>query len=180
MKETESPFVGASPPKDGGQGTSRPRGPVGQLIGDLGVLAAQLQASYAEETDSAAQKDVEIAHLQAQLAEARAKAESFKAHADKLSDEKVALLLQIQRERAHVESYQSGCKWIGRYMDKWKAHHFEQLDVLREAVQAQLRTHEEKLRKLSIEYDEELYPHLMQMITERRYLSFLLIHLSSC
>ena len=28
---------------------------------------------------------------------------------------------------------------------------------------------EEKLRALSIEYDEELYPHLMSTIEERRY-----------
>ena len=32
-----------------------------------------------------------------------------------------------------------------------------------------LVVYEEKLRALSIEYDEELYPHLMSVIAERRY-----------
>ena len=40
-------------------------------------------------------------------------------------------------------------------------------------MEVALRTHEEKLRRMSIEYDEELYPHLMQMISERRYSIFL-------
>lgn len=32
-----------------------------------------------------------------------------------------------------------------------------------------LKEQEEKLRGLSIEYDEELYPHLISTIAERRY-----------
>ena len=37
-----------------------------------------------------------------------------------------------------------------------------------------LKVQEGKLRKLSIEYDEELYPHLMSTIAERRYESSIL------
>ncbi|PWA87880.1 hypothetical protein CTI12_AA122480 [Artemisia annua] len=170
MRETESPFVGASPHKKAGEGVSRPPGSVTQLIGELGSLAVQLQTSYAEETGSAVQKDAEIARLQAQLAEARAEAESSKARAERLSGEKVSLLLQVERERSLLENHQASCKWIRGYMDQWKVHHFEQLEVLREAVQAQLREHEEKLRRMTIEYEEELYPQLMQMIAERMYL----------
>ncbi|PWA95333.1 hypothetical protein CTI12_AA051600 [Artemisia annua] len=44
MKETKSPFVDASPQKDAEEGVSRPPGSVNQLIGELGSLAAQLQA----------------------------------------------------------------------------------------------------------------------------------------
>lgn len=46
-----------------------------------------------------------------------------------------------------------------------------------------LKVQEGKLRKLSIEYYEELYPHLMSVIAERRYVSltllitFFLLHL---
>ena len=133
MKEAESPFVGASPLKNDiarGEGTSGLRGPVGQLIGELGSLTARLQASYAEESSSAAQKDAEIARLQAQLAEARAEAESSKAHADKLSEEKLSLLTLVERERARYANYQTDCKWISKYMDQWKIHHFEQLEIL--------------------------------------------------
>ena len=36
-----------------------------------------------------------------------------------------------------------------------------------------LKVQEGKLRKLSIEYDEELYPHLMSVIAERRYVSLI-------
>ena len=36
---------------------------------------------------------------------------------------------------------------------------------MEKAIQVQ----EEKLRALSIEYDDELYPHLMSTIAERRY-----------
>ena len=63
-------------------------------------------------------------------------------------------------------------------MNQWKDKHFERLGVLREAVQAQLQRHEEKLRRMSIEYDEELYPQLMSMIAERRYLSFPPLHIA--
>ena len=90
----------------------------------------------------------------------------------------LALLLQVKRERAQVEGYQAGCQWLGKFMQEWKVHHFEQVDVLREAMKTHLRSHEEKLRKLSIEYDEELYPHLMQTIVERRYFHPLCISLS--
>ena len=33
-----------------------------------------------------------------------------------------------------------------------------------------IQVQEEKLRGLSIDYDEELYPHLMSTIAERRYI----------
>ena len=36
-----------------------------------------------------------------------------------------------------------------------------------------LKVQEGKLRKLSIEYNEELYPHLMSVIAERRYVSLM-------
>ena len=38
-----------------------------------------------------------------------------------------------------------------------------------------MEAQEEKLRRLSIEYDEELYPHLMSMIAERRYLLYIIL-----
>ena len=44
-----------------------------------------------------------------------------------------------------------------------------------------LKVQENKLHKLSTEYDEELYPHLMSMIAERRYvLSILQLLLTIC
>ena len=46
---------------------------------------------------------------------------------------------------------------------------FAQLDEFRKAVEVALEKQEGKLRKLSIEYDEELYPHLVSAIAERMY-----------
>ena len=44
-----------------------------------------------------------------------------------------------------------------------------------------VQVQEEKLRRLSIEYDEELYPHLMSTIAERRYVFVILrLHNISC
>ncbi|GKB15267.1 hypothetical protein Tco_0849190 [Tanacetum coccineum] len=42
------------------------------------------------------------------------------------------------------------------------------LDEFRQRVEGLLEKQEEKLRKLSIEYDEELYPHMLSAIAERR------------
>jgi hypothetical protein len=55
-------------------------------------------------------------------------------------------------------------------MQENKSKHFAQLDDFRKAVEGALEKQEGKLCKLSIEYDEELYPHLVSAIAERRYL----------
>ncbi|GJV76983.1 hypothetical protein Tco_1508567 [Tanacetum coccineum] len=44
------------------------------------------------------------------------------------------------------------------------------LDDFRHKVEGLLEKQEDKLRKLSIEYDEELYPHMLSTIAERRWL----------
>ncbi|GKE97090.1 hypothetical protein Tco_1581945, partial [Tanacetum coccineum] len=51
-----------------------------------------------------------------------------------------------------------------------KNNHFAGLDDFRQRVEGLLEKQEEKLRKLSIEYDEELYPHMLSAISERRWL----------
>ncbi|GJX31298.1 hypothetical protein Tco_0241153 [Tanacetum coccineum] len=48
--------------------------------------------------------------------------------------------------------------------------HVGRLDDFRQKVEGLLEKQEEKLRKLSIEYDEELYPHMLSTIAERRWL----------
>ncbi|PWA45247.1 mucin-related protein [Artemisia annua] len=107
MREAKSPFVDASPQRAAEEGVSGPPGSVTQLIGEMGSLAARLHASYADEAGSVMRKDAEIARLQAQLAEARAEAESSGARAERLAGEKVALLLQVEREHSLLESHQA-------------------------------------------------------------------------
>ncbi|GKE60641.1 hypothetical protein Tco_1511008, partial [Tanacetum coccineum] len=75
------------------------------------------------------------------LADAQAEAKSSRSYAQKLAEEKMALLV--------------------------KNNHFAGLDEFRQRVKELLEKQEEKLRKLSIEYDEELYPHMLSAIAER-------------
>ncbi|GJS81461.1 hypothetical protein Tco_0748002 [Tanacetum coccineum] len=51
-----------------------------------------------------------------------------------------------------------------------KNNHFAGLDEFRQRVEGLLEKQEEKLRKLSIEYDEELYPHMLSAIADARWL----------
>ncbi|GJW54900.1 hypothetical protein Tco_0098985 [Tanacetum coccineum] len=88
--------------------------------------------------------DMVTAQQAALLADAQAEAESSRSYAQKLAEEKMALLV--------------------------KNNHFAGLDEFRQRVEELLEKQEEKLRKLSIEYDEELYPHMLSAIAERRWL----------
>ncbi|GJU52588.1 hypothetical protein Tco_1226302 [Tanacetum coccineum] len=125
--------------------------PVDQLMGEFDMvtaqqaaLVAQLRARFASERGQSVQKDEEILLLKTQLADAQAEAESSRSYAQKLAEEKMALLV--------------------------KNNHFAGLDDFRQRVEGLLEKQEEKLRKLSIEYDEELYPHMLSTIAERRWL----------
>lgn len=136
-------------------------------------LVTQLKARYVGEGSSLAQKDEEIAMLRAQLADARADVESTSAYARRLADEKLSLMAELKRERGETHQYRANFSWGLKYLQEKKTEHFAHLDELRERVEGALKVQESKLRKLSIEYDEELYPHLMSTIAERRYISSL-------
>lgn len=147
-----------------------------QLMEELGVaterqaeLVTQLKARYVGESSSLAQKDEEIALLRAQLADARADVESTTAHARRLADEKLSLMAEVKRGRADAEQYRANCAWGVRYLEENRGRYYAQLDEFRQRMEEALKVQESKLRKLSIEYDEELYPHLMSTIAERRY-----------
>ena len=149
-----------------------------QLMEELGAVAerqaelvTQLKARYVGEGSSLAQKDEEIALLRAQLADARAEVESTTAHARKVADEKLSLMVELKRERAAAEQHRSSCAWALKYLQENRSKHFAQLSEFCERVEEKVKVQESKLRKLSIEYDEELYPHLMSTIAERRYVS---------
>lgn len=147
-----------------------------KLIEELSVaaerqakLVAHLKVQYAGEGSSSAQRDEEIALLRAQLADARAEVKSTNVYAAQLADEKMSLLVQVSRERSAFDQYKSSCMWGVKYLEQNRSKHFAQLDEFRKAVEVALEKQEGKLRKLSIEYDEELYPHLVSAIAERRY-----------
>ena len=91
-------------------------------------------------------------------------------HAKKATDEKVTALSELQHARGELHQFRSNLTWGVRYLEEKKVEHFTDLDEFRKRVESSLVVQEEKLRRLSLEYDEELYPHLMSMIAERRYL----------
>ena len=99
---------------------SQPKGskdaPADQLIKELSLVAthqaalvAQLQARYASERSSAAQKDGEVARLKQLLAEAQDEVASTSTYARNLTDEKMSLLFKVGKERAEFEDYKSSC-----------------------------------------------------------------------
>ncbi|GKA84429.1 hypothetical protein Tco_0806024 [Tanacetum coccineum] len=151
--------------------------PVDQLMGEFDMvtaqqaaLVAQLRARFASERSQSVQKDEEILLLKTQLADAQAEAESSRAHAQKLAEEKMALLVKVEQERANSADYKASCHWAVKYLEGGKNNHFAGLDEFRQRMEGLLEKQKEKLRKLSIEYDEELYPHMLSAIAERRWL----------
>ena len=181
----DAAFVEQSPPKVSHPQVEEPSKAgeelsVGSLIEELGLAAArqatlvdQLKARYAGEGSSSAAKDEEIAQLKAQLASAYAEVESTNLYAQKLAEDKMSLLAQVSRVRSAYEEYKGNCHWALKFVEQNKSNHFAKLDELVKFVNESLERQEGKLRKLSIEYDEELYPHLLSTIAERRYSPFL-------
>ena len=117
------------------------------------------------------------------MADARADAESTSVYARRLADEKLSLMAELKHERGEMHQFRCNFSWGLKYLQEKKTEHFAHLNELRERVDGALKVQESKLRKLSIEYDEELYPHLMSTIAECRYVSlilFITIFLDAC
>ncbi|GJQ95987.1 hypothetical protein Tco_0007126 [Tanacetum coccineum] len=151
--------------------------PVDQLMEEFDMvtaqqaaLVAQLRARFSSERSQSVQKDEEILLLKTQLADAQAEVESLRSYAQKLAEEKMALLVKVEQERANSADYKASCHWAVKYLEGGKNNHFAGLDEFRQRVEELLEKQEEKLRKLSIEYDEELYPHMLSAIAECRWL----------
>ena len=155
-----------------------------ELVKELAVVAArqaelvtQLKAQSVVEGGSLAQKDEQIALLKAQLAGAQAEVLAATEHSKKVTDEKLIAMSELQHARGELQQFRSNLSWGARYLEEKKVEHFADLDDFRKKVESSLVVQEEKLRKLSIEYDEELYPHLMSMLAERRYLLYIILDL---
>ncbi|GJY87355.1 hypothetical protein Tco_0501983 [Tanacetum coccineum] len=81
------------------------------------ALVAQLRARFASERSQSVQKDEEILLLKTQLADAQAEAESSRSHAQKLAEEKMALLVKVEQERANSADYKASCHWAVKYLE---------------------------------------------------------------
>ena len=108
------------------------------------------------------------------MADARKEVESTTAYARKLADERLSLLVDLNQERNEMREYMSNFSWGLKYLQLKRGEHFAGLDEFCKKIEGKLAVQEEKLRRLSIEYDEELYPHLMSVICERRYVFLML------
>ena len=78
------------------------------------------------------------------------------------------MMADLKKERAAAEAQRTNSLWAVKFVEQYKKEHFKDVEALRSKIQVALNLHEEKLRKLSIEVDEELYPHLCQFVAERR------------
>ena len=120
-------------------------------------MSAQLAAAQSE-----------LASSNAEQLSSKAKLERAEQSAHILADQKMAVLLQLEQERADRQLHQRDSKWVLEHFEQHFGDHFANMETFRSRIQTVLNMQEEKLRKLSIEYDEELYPHLCQSIVERR------------
>ncbi|GJQ92878.1 hypothetical protein Tco_0004017 [Tanacetum coccineum] len=127
--------------------------PVDQLMEEFDMvtaqqaaLVAQLRARFSSERSQSVQKDEEILLLKTQLADAQAEAESSRSYAQKLAEEKIALLVKVEQERANSADYKASCHWAMKYLEGSKNNHFAGLDEFCQRVEELLEKQEEKLR----------------------------------
>ncbi|GKE91083.1 hypothetical protein Tco_1572178, partial [Tanacetum coccineum] len=79
------------------------------------ALVAQLRARFSNERSQIIQRDEEILLLKTQLADAQAEAESSRSYAQNLAEEKMALLVKVEQERADAAEYKASCHWAVKY-----------------------------------------------------------------
>ncbi|GJR05684.1 hypothetical protein Tco_0528668 [Tanacetum coccineum] len=99
--------------------------PVDQLMEEFDMvtaqqaaLVAQLRARFSNERSQSIQKDEEILLLKTQLADAQAEAESSRSYAQNLAEEKMALLVKVEQERADcLPEYKASCHWAVKYLE---------------------------------------------------------------
>jgi hypothetical protein len=132
-------------------------------------LVTQLKGKYAGESHALAQKEEELGTLRAQLADAQAELGASRAYAEKIAQDKMSILADLKYARAKLEQIKAKTTWSVSYLEEKRAEHLASLQEFKEGIEKAVAVHEEKLRALSIEFDEELYPHLMSVIAERRY-----------
>ena len=174
-----SPFLDeAHSPRDIGEG-SRSFDSVMEELASYAArqseLVAQARAVYAADEEKISSLQAQLSDVQAELASSKAEQLSSKAKleraefsAQRLADEKLAMLAELEQQRAAVESQRVNSVWVLKYLQQNRSKHLDNLDEFFNRVRCSLNQQEEKLRKMSIEFDEELYPHLVQSVAERR------------
>ena len=131
------------------------------------MLVDKLQAEYDDDVRLLS-KDDEISLLKTQLEAARAELIAANDSREKLAEEKISLLVQVSQQRGELSSHRKNCDWAIKYLQLGHKRHYANLAEFRQAILNMYEDKERRLRKLNIEYHEELYPQLMFTIAERR------------
>ena len=132
-------------------------------------LVAEAKASYSfalEEKVNGLQAQLAVALTD--LASSKAEQKSAEELAQKLAKEKLALVAELAQVRADEERRAAEGTWAMRFLEQNKEQHLANLTEFCGKVSFELTSLEERLRKMTIEFDEELYPHLAQSVAERR------------
>ncbi|GJU90862.1 hypothetical protein Tco_1303285 [Tanacetum coccineum] len=115
--------------------------PVDQLMEEFDMVtaskprsSAHLRARFSIESSQVyiRLKKKEILLLKTQLADAQAEAESSRSYAQNLAEEKMALLVKVEQERADAAEYKASCHWAVKYLEGGKNNHFAGLDEFRQ------------------------------------------------
>ena len=140
---------------------------------------AQLKGKYAGESRALAQKEEELVALRAQLSDAQVELGASRAYAEKIAQDKMSILADLKYARAKLEQITAKTTWSVSYLEEKRAEHYASLQEFKERIEKAVAMQGEKLRALSIEYDEELYPHLVSTIAEHKYSYFFVFKITS-
>ena len=132
-------------------------------------LVAQLKGKYTGKSRALTQKEEELEKLRAQLAGVQAELGESRAYGEKMAQDKMDILADMLHAKACNEQLKARASWSVSFLEQQRYEHYARMQEFKERIEKTLVMYEEKLRALSIEYDEELYPHLMSVIAERRY-----------
>ena len=132
----------------------------------MALDAERVRAQHEEEISSL--KD-DLASSKAEQLSSKAKLERAEALFEKMAEEKAAAVSELEKVRASVLEREAREKVALEALELAKEQHLASVDAFGRRFEEAISSAEGRLRKLSIEYDEELYPHLVSTIAERRY-----------
>ena len=168
---------GAPSPRDIG-GESSPFDSMMEELASIAVRQSELVAqARVRQSEEVSRLQAQLASVQAELASSKAeqlsskaKLERAEASAQRSAEGKILVMAELERERADADRQKRNSLWALKYLEQNRSKHFANIEEFRSRVELALKMQEEKLRRLSIEYDEELYPHMVQSVAERRYM----------
>ena len=111
----------------------------------------------------------DLASSKAEQLSSKAKLERAETLVEKMAAEKAAAVSELEKMRSAALEREAHEKSVLEALELAKEQHLANVDAFGRRFEDAISSAEERLRKLSIEYDEELYPHLVSSVAERRY-----------